>query len=300
MNLLHLEYFKELAYSEHLQETSKALHVSASSISVGLRNLEQELGVSLFDRVGRNMQLNEFGKLFLPYVEQAFHCLNQGVAELDNARLQQKNRVSFSIRDAAFWCGVIGKFNELHPDIYIRQVDNDPDDHGKLLDHADLDFIMTDKDLDNDMLDSCVLYSDYLVLAVPQSHPLAGGGDTLRSIFEFQTDTFLFRPKRDYFQQCVDRLLLQIGFKPQRSMEFEYVLRSLMLDKSIGVIITTEQTIQTDLYHHAVVVRIAEFEGIPYAKKLYWKRQNPLSPSAVKFRDYLKETTSLPPFPQRR
>lgn len=292
MNLLHLEYFRELAHSEHVQETAKKLHVSASAISSGVKNLEQELGVCLFDRIGRNMRLNEYGKRFLPYVEEAFHALQQGVEDLDAARLQHKNKVSFSVRDAAFWIGVFGRFNELHPDIYIRQIDSDPDPRGRLMDLADLDFMITDIDVQNERLDHCALHADTLVLAIPRDHPLAKENDKPRSIFDFQQDTFFFRPKEDYFQQLVDARLTQIGFRPQKVMEMEYILRSMMLEKNAGVIITTELTTQNELYRHAVVVRILEFIGFPHVKKLYWRRDKPLSPAALQFKDYVIAATA--------
>jgi DNA-binding transcriptional LysR family regulator len=212
---------------------------------------------------------------------------------LDDARLHHKRMVSFSIRDAAFWSEIIENFNNLYPEIYIRQMDNDPDDYGKIMERLDLDFIITDKDLNNDKFASCVLFDDYLVLAVPKTHPLTTKDSKPRSLFEFRDDTFLFRPKGDYFQQCVDHLLLQIGFKPLKAMEFDYVLRSLVLARGFGVVITTEQTARTRLYQHASVVRIKEFEGIPQTKKLYWKKHTSVSPSAIVFREYLKAATKL-------
>lgn len=46
MNLLHLEYFREVAISKHVQKTGEKLHVSPSAISAGIRSLEQALGAT--------------------------------------------------------------------------------------------------------------------------------------------------------------------------------------------------------------------------------------------------------------
>ena len=105
MNLLHLEYFREAARSEHVQKTGERLHVSPSAVSSGIRSLEQELGVNLFDRVGRNMKLNEYGKIFLPYVEEMFSSLHNGVNAVQAARHQK--RVSFTISDAALYIDLV-------------------------------------------------------------------------------------------------------------------------------------------------------------------------------------------------
>lgn len=287
MNLLHLEYFRELAYHEHVQETAKKLHVSAPTISTSLRNLEEELGVTLFDRVGRNMYLNDCGKAFLPYVEQMFDVLTQGIDAVDAVRLRLQNRVSFSVKDAAFWSHVIEMFNKRYPEIYIHQHDIDPEFDGKLIDQLGLDFMVTDKELINNTLDSCVLYQDQFVLMVSKDHPLAQRNQQSCSLFDLQGETFLFRPKSDYFQQSTDKLFAQYGFTPSKSMEFEYVLRSMMLEKNVGVIVTAERTIQSEFYNHVSVLRIREFKGVTFSKRLYWKKDKKLSPAAEAFQAYI-------------
>ena len=171
MNLLHLEYFREAARSEHVQKTGERLHVSPSAVSSGIRSLEQELGVNLFDRVGRNMKLNEYGKIFLPYVEEMFSSLHNGVNAVQAARHQK--RVSFTISDAALYIDLVSRFSEAYPEIRIRQINQTPDRQGKLIDQADLDFIMTSQVIENCGLDSCDLFEEQIIVAVPPSHPLA-------------------------------------------------------------------------------------------------------------------------------
>lgn len=287
MNLLHLEYFRELAYHQHVQETAKKLHVSAPTISTSLRNLEEELGVTLFDRVGRNMYLNDCGKVFLPYVEQVFALLSQGRDAVDAAHLRLQNRVTFSVKDAAFWSHVIEMFNKRYPDISIYQHDMDPDFDGKLIDQLGLDFMVTDKELINNTLDSCVLYQDQYVLMVSKDHSFAQRKRQSCSLFELQNETFLFRPKSDFFQQSTDKLFAQYGFQPTKSMEFEYVLRSMMLEKNVGIIVTAERTVQTEFYNHVWILHIQEFQGVTFSKRLYWKKEKKLSPAAEAFKTYL-------------
>lgn len=296
MNLLHLEYFREVAISEHVQKTGEKLHVSPSAISAGIRSLEQELGGNLFDRVGRNMRLNEFGKRFLPYVEEAFDCLQNGVDAVHAAQGRHLRLVSFSVQDGALWDELLLSFGAEHPDIHIRQLSQDPDRQGKLLEQANLDFILTDLDLNNSTLDHCDLFRDKLVLAVSKDHPLAPSTDTPRSIFDFQDDLFLFRPKADIFQQYVDQIFTEIGFRPSKTMAMEYMLRYRMFEKGPGVIITTQCAARQEksLSDSAVCLEIKEFSGFSLVKKLYWKKSAPLSPSAAIFKEYLQNYPYLP------
>lgn len=290
MNMLHLEYFREVARSEHIQKTGERLHVSPSAISAGIRSLEQELGIHLFDRAGRSMRLNEYGKQFLPYVESAFATLQNGVDALHAARGDQRKSVRFSVQDGALWTYLLAPFSATHPDINIRQISREPDRQGKLMDEADLDFILTDLDLDNGALDHCVLFRDKLVVGVSESHPLAQLRGTPLSIFDLQDDLFLLRPKSDMFQQYVDQLLKKIGFRPSKVMVMEYMLRYRMFQEGPGVIITTQRVMdrETAMLPHAVCLQIREFADFALTKKLYWKKTVPLSPAAVTFKEYLQ------------
>ncbi len=293
MNLLHLEYFREVAMIEHVQRTGEKLHVSPSAISAGIRSLEQELGVQLFDRVGRNMRLSEYGKQFLPYVEQAFAALDHGVEALQTAQGRCSKNVRFSVLDGALWNYILIPFSAKYPDINIHQISRDPDRQGKLMDQANLDFILTDLDLDNNNLEHYELFSTTLVVGIPKDHPLSHLSGQEVSIFDLQNDLFLLRPKTDMFQQYVDQILDTIGFHPSRVRVMEYMLRYRMFQEGPGVIITTQRIMdrETSLFSHAAYLRIQEFQDFPLVKKLYWKKSPPLSPSAQLFRDYFREET---------
>ena len=82
MNLKQLYYFIELSKTEHLRKASEKLYISEPTLSVSIKNLENELGIMLFDRVGRNLKLNKSGEFFLKYVESSINTLEYGIEEL--------------------------------------------------------------------------------------------------------------------------------------------------------------------------------------------------------------------------
>lgn len=65
MEMHHLEYFYEIAQCESLTKAARKLHISQPSLSRCLHSLEEELGAPLFDRVGRNIVLNNTGRFVL-------------------------------------------------------------------------------------------------------------------------------------------------------------------------------------------------------------------------------------------
>lgn len=82
MNLKHLYYFRKLADFEHFGQASKELDISQPSLSYAMSNLEQEIGVPLFKKKGRNIVLTTQGRVFRIYVERALKILESGVAYL--------------------------------------------------------------------------------------------------------------------------------------------------------------------------------------------------------------------------
>lgn len=64
MNLDHLRYFVVTSETEHTAKAAKILHVSQSTISHGIAKLEEEIGIELFDKVGKRIALTEKGKAF--------------------------------------------------------------------------------------------------------------------------------------------------------------------------------------------------------------------------------------------
>ena len=72
MNYHHLRYFREVATEGHLGRTAARLNVSQSAISLQIRQLEDRIGQSLFDRVGRLLVLTEAGRIALDYADRIF------------------------------------------------------------------------------------------------------------------------------------------------------------------------------------------------------------------------------------
>ncbi len=76
MNYNYLRYFSVLAQLEHYTLAAARLEISQPSLSSAIRSLENELGVSLFEKVGRNIRLTEQGRYFQKKVDSALQELS--------------------------------------------------------------------------------------------------------------------------------------------------------------------------------------------------------------------------------
>ena len=84
MNLSQLYYFRKLAELQHYTRAAKELYITQPTLSGSIASLEQELGVALFQKKGRNVELTKYGAEFLVYVNEALEKLDKGIAVMHN------------------------------------------------------------------------------------------------------------------------------------------------------------------------------------------------------------------------
>lgn len=72
VNYKHLHYFRAVATEGGVARASERLHLTPQTISGQLSLLEEYLGVDLFNRVGRNLELTDSGRLVLSYADEIF------------------------------------------------------------------------------------------------------------------------------------------------------------------------------------------------------------------------------------
>lgn len=75
MNYNYLRYFSVLAEVQHYTTAAAQLEISQPALSSAIRNLENELGVKLFEKVGRNIRLTEAGQYYKKKVEESLDIL---------------------------------------------------------------------------------------------------------------------------------------------------------------------------------------------------------------------------------
>lgn len=100
MNLYHLRYFSTLAHIEHYTKAADILAITQPSLSYAISTLEEELGVKLFEKNGRNVTLTKYGKVFLNDVEEVLNRLDSSVNSL---KLAGKGKAALMWYSCVHW-----------------------------------------------------------------------------------------------------------------------------------------------------------------------------------------------------
>lgn len=217
MELLQLEYFKAVARLEHVTEAAGSLHVTQSSLSRTIARLEQDLGVPLFDRVGRTVRLNNFGRAFLERVDKALWELEQGrraVADLAGA---EYGTVSLGVNTAHMLPDILHAFRRQHPHVQFHVEQLPTDTMQARLEQGELDFCLSAPPITGPDIVCEPVLTDAIYVIVPPSHRLA----ELRSIglAELQDEAFVGLKKGYGMRDLMDQYCQRAGFVPRHTFE---------------------------------------------------------------------------------
>ncbi len=117
MELLQLRYFYESAKTENFARVAEKYMVPASSISVSIKRLEEELGCKLFERQSNRISLNENGKLLQNSLGAIFDELDQTVAKI-KAHTPLKTEIRILILSMQpYICNLMFEYQRAHPNV---------------------------------------------------------------------------------------------------------------------------------------------------------------------------------------
>lgn len=208
MELLQLRYFCHAAETQSFALTAQAFGVPASSVSQRVRNLEKELGASLFHRRANRITLSAEGASFYQRVRTALSLLETAKQELRPS----EERLNICIncnRQVAI--DAIEAFKQLHPNVTLRVVFlQDP-----LADHYDVIFSAEDPRLE--AIPHRLICKEQMVLAYANSSPLAQM-QALDPVL-LAKQPFLTFSQKSGLAALTHKICSDIGFQPNVVLE---------------------------------------------------------------------------------
>lgn len=172
MNINQLEYFIKLAEIQHVSEAAELLNISQPALSKTISRLERELNANLFDRTGRNIYLNENGKLFLSYAKTAVASIEHGKIVLKKNTALDRQIIIQSMPMSIF-PGLLDKLLSCYQNIKMVDVHVPVIEQKNNLLSGVTDICFTNKQFHSDELCQKLVSQSKLILTVPADHKLA-------------------------------------------------------------------------------------------------------------------------------
>ncbi|MCB9018201.1 MAG: LysR substrate-binding domain-containing protein [Paludibacteraceae bacterium] len=176
MELRQLKYFIKSAELQNFTEASKQLYITQSTLSQQIKQLETELNVPLFDRIGKKVVITEAGKEFLPFAKQTIQDADLGkqrILDLQDIRTGSiKIGITYSLSFGL--SSIILRFMKEYPNIKIEILYNPAHELPEMLKNRDIDFALSfNSAFVDEQIEVTDLFDGQLCAIVQEKHPIA-------------------------------------------------------------------------------------------------------------------------------
>ncbi|MFH7347544.1 LysR substrate-binding domain-containing protein [Acinetobacter variabilis] len=175
MELRHLRYFITVAQEQSFTRAAEKLFTAQPSLSQQIKDLEQEVGVNLFERSSRKIQLTDEGKAFLIYAEKALENAKLAVASARQVAQQKNNQIHIGFLNVAelkVMPHILAKLKKTMPDLKIHLHSLFCLEQLQRLKNAELDLSITRFQMDHPDFDNIHLLTEQIhLVAAKHLHP---------------------------------------------------------------------------------------------------------------------------------
>ncbi len=234
MELFHLRYFMTVAKLKNFSRAAEELNISQPSVSKAVGSLEKELGVSLFTRKGKRVQLNETGLALKQRLEPIMSILDNLPNDLKTiAGASHSTVVMNSLVGSPLLADILAAFRRKHPFIDFKILRNSRSTKCDLCIHSSL----TDTVPEN----AHPILNEEILLAVPMTSHLALE-DSVR-LRDLRDETFVMMMKGSAIREIGDYYFSAVGFTPRIGIEVDSPgTASGFVDAGLGISLWPEIT----------------------------------------------------------
>ena len=287
MEIRQLHYFLDIAQTEHLTQSAQNLFVTQSTLSLGLRQLEEELDTTLFDRLGRGLKLSQAGSEFRAYATRALKEIEAGRMALADLSGLQSGRLTIGAIPTflnTVLPATVATFCESYPKVQVevRELRAGPIENQLMC--GDLDLGIAFHPTRHGEIETEPLFEERMMVVLRKTAPQARGQHiTLKRAAQLPM-TLL--PRSFATRHMLDEKFRQAGTEPLVRVEMESVeaLLGVCRHGPLATIVPERATLQMPDLH---AMALTAPEVVRHAC-LLWRRSASRSVAAREFAALLR------------
>jgi LysR family transcriptional regulator, transcription activator of glutamate synthase operon len=289
-----LRVFLAVARLGHLGRASETLHQDQSTVSRKIARMEQDLGVALFERVGRSIRLTPAGERFIPRAERLLHDLREAVADAAGAASPESGevRIRFLHTVGARWLPErIARFLEDHPGIRFTLREGVATEVVAGVLDGDFDLgILGPPPTGSKDLEIVPLFRERVAVVVPVHHALVGR--TSCSLHDLAEEPLILPRSRGGLRKVVDDAFSREGITERVAYEGDdFTIIQGLVEAGLGV---TLMPMPLPVPSTKVAVIPLRQPAIARTMALCHDRRRTLPPAAAAFARHLTQTVAEP------
>lgn len=278
MDIRHLQYFLEVARWKSFTKAGEELHITQPTISKMIKNIEEELGVELFDRSGRRVELTDAGEVILAQAKHIVTAFENLSSELDVLRSLKKGHIRIGLPPMAgssFFPQVIGQFHEQYPEITVELVEVGAKKVEADVESGALDIGVGLLPTKADIYHSITIVKGRLMVLVHPTHPLANRSEV--RLAELSQELFVLFREDFALHDRIPAECMRAGFQPHvvcESSQWDFIRE--MVAANLGIALLPETICQGFDPTRVCFIPLVEPE-IPWHLAIIWRKDRYVS-----------------------
>lgn len=293
MDIRHVSYLMEVAKQMNITKAAESLHLTQPTLSKIIRSVEDELGITLFDRSNKQMRLTDMGSVAIEHFQSILLAVRNLHTSIDDIAQSKFGTITIGLPPvigSVFFPRVISPYQNLHPNVAFNMVEEGAMKIESLLLDGSLDVGVVVGPVNAEAFHSVPFLRQQLALVVHEEHPLAQRDSV--SIAELRDEPFILFTNGFAVRRHVMRECRNAGFEPRIvHASSQWDLMAEMVAARRGVSILPDAICQKII---APNVRIIALENpvLPWHLDLIWLRDKYISYSARSFIAYMQALTT--------
>lgn len=296
MDIRNLTTFVHVAELGSFSRAAQRLGYSQPTISVQIRQLEQELGFRLFDRIGHAVRLTDKGRQALQHAQQVCLLCQQMTQETEEDETREV-LIRLATADSlspGLLCGNFSRLRSRHPGIRLNLTTAGTAELFRLLDHNEADLVCT--------LDSHIYNTAYVIAAeekvgvhfvVARDNPLARKEKL--TIADLQSQDFLLTEKGMSYRRLLDEWLARASVEIRPVLETGRAdLICVLVELGAGIAFLPDYVTEEAAARGSIVRLEAEGFRPELWKQLLYHREKWVSPAMQTVISILTEEQTAP------
>ncbi len=290
LTLRQIRIFSSAARHRSFARAAEELHLTAPAVSMQIREMEAELGVALFARIGRRVELTSAGEYFLVFARRVLSTLNEAESVMQRLKGAKTGSLKIGLISTAkyFLPKMLGVFRREHEGIQIRIEVRNRDQLIELLRGGEIDLAIMGRPPRHLDTRAEVFASHPLAFIAPASHRLVHQREIHTSVLE--TEDLIIREDGSGTRYVMEKFFEQHKISPPVTMEMssnETIKQAVAA--GLGISFVSLHTVGLETAHGQIAILDMEDTPVMRSWHVVALTQRNLSPAAEAFRYFMLE-----------
>ncbi len=290
LTLKQLRIFEAVAEHRNYTQAAKSLFLTQPAVSMQIRQLEEEAGMALFERSGKEVRLTDAGLELLHHARLIHQQLEEAQQAMAEMRGLKRGRLRLTMASTAnyFAPRLLAGFCRRHPGVRISLDVANRDGLIQALENNTSDIVIMGKPPERLPVRAEIFLDNPLVVIAPPGHPLAGRRRIPLS--ELARHPFIVRERGSGTRAAVERFLARHDVERPTGMEMnssEAIKQAVQAGLGLGVV--SLHTLEMELALQRLVVLDVEDFPIMRHWRMVYRRDKRFSAVAQAFHDFVRD-----------